>query len=71
MFVKIGRWVAERWPLGDFLRPSLEEEMPGGTSDAYVFGSSFFIVFLFQVITGIWQLLYFVPMIDRAYDSPD
>jgi ubiquinol-cytochrome c reductase cytochrome b subunit len=69
MFAKIGRWIAERWPLEAFLRLSLEEEMPGGTSYAYVFGSSVFIVFLLQVITGVWQLLYFVPMIDRAYDS--
>ena len=69
MFAGIIRWVNERWPLKALLRLALEEEMPGGTGYAYVFGSSVFIVFVLQVLTGLWQLLYFVPMIDRAYDS--
>ncbi len=69
MFSRIIRWLNERWPLEPLLRLALEEEMPGGTSYVYVFGSSVFIVFLLQVLTGVWQLLYYVPMIDRAYDS--
>ncbi|HXX33909.1 MAG TPA: cytochrome b N-terminal domain-containing protein [Thermodesulfobacteriota bacterium] len=66
---KILKWINERWPLNAVLRWSLEEEMPGGTSYAYIFGSCVLIVFLFQVITGVWQLLYFVPTTDRAYNS--
>jgi ubiquinol-cytochrome c reductase cytochrome b subunit len=69
MFSRVGRWVNDRWPLDIVIRWSLEEEMPGGTSYAYVFGSCVFVVFLLQVITGVWQLLYFVPMIDHAYNS--
>jgi ubiquinol-cytochrome c reductase cytochrome b subunit len=69
MFSRIVGWINDRWPLDTLIRWSLEEEMPGGTSYAYVFGSCVFIVFLLQVITGVWQLLYFVPMIDHAYDS--
>ena len=69
MFSKILRWVNERWPLSGVIRWSLEEEMPGGTSYAYIFGSCVLILFLFQVITGVWQLLYFVPATDRGYES--
>jgi ubiquinol-cytochrome c reductase cytochrome b subunit len=47
----------------------LEEEMPGGTSFAYIFGSSVLVIFLLQVVMGIWQLFYFVPTIDHAYES--
>jgi len=69
MLSKIVRWINERWPLTTVIRWSLEEEMPGGTSYAYIFGSCVLIVFLFQVITGVWQLLYFVPTTDRGYES--
>jgi len=69
MFSKIVRWLNERWPLSAVIRWSLEEEMPGGTSYAYIFGSCVLILFLFQVITGVWQLLYFVPTTDRGYES--
>lgn len=66
---KIVRWINDRWPLNAVIRWSLEEEMPGGASFAYIFGSSVLITFLLQVITGIWQLFYFVPTTDHAYDS--
>ncbi len=69
MFSQLRRWINERWPLDALIRLGLEEEMVGGTSYAYVFGSCVFLVFLLQVVTGIWQLLYFVPMTDRGYDS--
>jgi len=62
-------WVNERWPLRAVLRWGLEEEIPGGTTYAYVFGSSLIFIFAIQVITGIWQLLYYVPTTDHAYDS--
>ncbi len=69
MFSKILNWINDRWPLNAVIRWSLEEEMPGGTSYAYVFGSCVLLIFLLQVITGLWQLLYFVPTVDRGYDS--
>ena len=69
MFSRIGRWINDRWPLDALIRLGLEEEMIGGTSYAYVFGSGVFLTFVLQVVTGIWQLFYFVPSIDHAYDS--
>jgi ubiquinol-cytochrome c reductase cytochrome b subunit len=69
MFKKLLRWIDERWPLTPLINLSLEEEMPGGTSFSYVFGSATLIVFLLQVISGIWQLFYYVPTLDHAYNS--
>ncbi len=66
---KIIRWINDRWPLQPVIRWALEEEMPGGASYAYVFGSAVLLLFLLQVVTGLWQLLYFVPTTDRGYSS--
>jgi ubiquinol-cytochrome c reductase cytochrome b subunit len=66
---RIWRWLNERWPLSSVLRWGLEEEMPGGTSFFYIFGSALFLIFVIQVVTGIWQLFYFTPTTDHAYDS--
>ncbi len=66
---KILRWINERWPLQAVIRWALEEEMPGGASYAYVFGSAVLLLFLLQVVTGLWQLLYFVPTTGRGYSS--
>jgi ubiquinol-cytochrome c reductase cytochrome b subunit len=69
MFKKLLRWIDERWPLTPLINLSLEEEMPGGASFSYVFGSATLIVFLLQVVSGIWQLFYYVPTLDHAYNS--
>jgi ubiquinol-cytochrome c reductase cytochrome b subunit len=62
-------WINERWPLKKVIQWSLEEEIPGGASYAYVFGSSALLLFLLQAVTGIFQLIYMVPTVDHGYDS--
>jgi ubiquinol-cytochrome c reductase cytochrome b subunit len=69
MFSRMKHWIDERWPLNSIIHLSLEEQMVGGTSYAYVFGSCVLAMFLLQAVTGVWQLLYFVPVTHRAYDS--
>ena len=69
MFSRMIRWIDERWPLTPFIRLALEEEMSGGASYAYVFGSAALIVFLLQVVTGIWQVFYYVPTLAQGYNS--
>jgi ubiquinol-cytochrome c reductase cytochrome b subunit len=69
MFSRILSWINERWPLSPFIRLALEEEMSGGAGYAYVFGSSALIVFLLQVVTGIWQLFYYLPTLSQGYNS--
>ena len=69
MVRKIWGWLNERWPLSALVRLSLEEEIPGGSRFAYTLGASTLIVFLLQAGTGIFQLFYYVPTTDHAYNS--
>ncbi len=69
MFSRFFQWINERWPLTPFARLALEEDMAGGASFAYVFGSAALILFLLQVVTGIWQLFYYVPTLTQGYNS--
>jgi len=63
------QWVEKRWPLSAVVRWGSVEEIPGGAKYAYVLGSATLILFAVLVITGVWQLLYYVPAVDHAYDS--
>jgi len=47
----------------------MQEEIPGGSRFAYTLGSCTLIVFLLQAVTGIFQLFYYVPTTDQAYNS--
>jgi ubiquinol-cytochrome c reductase cytochrome b subunit len=62
-------WFERRLPLGAWTKQLLTEDVPGGASYWYVFGSVTLLTFATLVLTGIWQLLYYVPTTDRAYDS--
>ena len=69
MFSKMWQWLNERWPLTAVFRWGLKEDIPGGSSYVYVLGSTTLIIFLLQTITGVWQLFYYVPSIEYAYNS--
>ncbi|MFN2264431.1 MAG: cytochrome b N-terminal domain-containing protein [Anaerolineales bacterium] len=69
MFKNLKQWIDERWPLTQMIHLGIDEDIPGGSSFAYVLGSTTIIVFLIQAVTGIWQLFYYVPTVDHAYDS--
>jgi len=71
MFTRIRRWIEDRWPVSAVLRLGLDEEIPGGASIAYTLGSATLFVFGLQVVTGVWQLFYYVPTVDHAYQSLD
>jgi ubiquinol-cytochrome c reductase cytochrome b subunit len=62
-------WFTYRWPFRAVIKWSLEEEIPGGDSFWYTFGATTLFVFVIQVVTGIWQLFYYVPTVDHAYQS--
>ena len=66
---KLNTWVNERFPLAKFLNWSLHEEIPGGASFSYTLGSAALFLFVIQVLTGLWQLFYYVPTVDHAYES--
>jgi ubiquinol-cytochrome c reductase cytochrome b subunit len=69
MLSRIRNWIEDRWPLSALIHLGFEEEIPGGASYAYVFGSATLIIFILQIVTGICQLRYYVPTLDHAYDS--
>jgi ubiquinol-cytochrome c reductase cytochrome b subunit len=69
MLSRIWKWLDERWPLSYLVRLSLDEEIPGGSSFAYTFGSALLILFALQVVTGILQLFFYVPDVRNAYNS--
>ena len=51
------------------LRSALDEPIPGGASLAYVFGSGLLFLFLSQLITGMFLVLYYVPTADHAHTT--
>jgi ubiquinol-cytochrome c reductase cytochrome b subunit len=69
MWNGVKTWINERWPLAAIVRWGLEEDIPGGASYAYVFGSVNLVLFLLLVVTGVLQLFYYVPTTDHAYES--
>ncbi|OFV89977.1 MAG: hypothetical protein A3H95_09860 [Acidobacteria bacterium RIFCSPLOWO2_02_FULL_64_15] len=60
-------WLDRRTGLQHLLREALGEAIPGGARLAYVFGSGLLLVFLSQVITGVFLALYYVPSADHAH----
>jgi ubiquinol-cytochrome c reductase cytochrome b subunit len=69
MLSRLAEWFSERWPIRAVVRWGLEEEIPGGASYFYTFGSSLLFIFALEAVTGVWQMLYYVPTTDHAYDS--
>lgn len=69
MLSNINKWINDRWPLQEVWKSATEEEIPGGASYAYTFGSATLSLFILQIITGVWQLFYYVPTTDHAYQS--
>jgi ubiquinol-cytochrome c reductase cytochrome b subunit len=62
-------WLDERWPFREVWQTLVREDIPGGASYFYSLGSATLLVFVIQAVTGILQLLYYVPTADHAYDS--
>lgn len=69
MKLKITKWFTERFPFVEMTDTVFDEKIPGGASFFYSLGSATLFVFALQVLTGIWQLFYYVPSIDHAYAS--
>lgn len=66
---KIWNWINDRIPVAKVLQLGLDEEIIGGASYFFTLGSATLFVFILQMVTGIWQLFYYVPTVDHAYDS--
>jgi ubiquinol-cytochrome c reductase cytochrome b subunit len=66
---RMDSWVNRRWPLAKFLHWSLHEEIVGGTRFSYTLGSAALFLLIIQILSGVWQMFYYVPMVDHAYAS--
>jgi ubiquinol-cytochrome c reductase cytochrome b subunit len=62
-------WLESRTGLVSFTKRFLTEDVPGGASYWYVFGSSTLIVLTIQIITGIVLTFYYSPSALTAWES--
>ncbi|NOX85558.1 MAG: c-type cytochrome [Chlorobi bacterium] len=69
MASKIWQWIDERLSFSTMVQSGLKEEIPGGSSFFFTLGSGTLFLFNLQILTGIWQLFYYVPSVDHAYES--
>ncbi len=60
-------WLDRRTGVRRLLHEALGEPIPGGARFAYVFGSGLLLIFISQVITGVFLALYYVPSADHAH----
>ncbi len=69
MAQKVTKWLNDRLPFEGIINTVFYEKIPGGASFFYTLGSATLFVFSLQVLTGIWQLFFYAPTIDHAYES--
>ena len=66
---RIFGWISQRLNLPPVLHHLLDEEIPGGASWIYVFGSLTLFLFILQAVTGSLLAIYYAPTPDHAYES--
>src|SRR5215469_34992 len=62
-------WIESRTGVVSWLKDFLTEDVPGGASYFYVFGSATLILLTMQVITGIFLTFYYSPSAVTAWES--
>ena len=62
-------WLDERSGYRQLLQQALNEEIPGGASFAYVFGSVLTFILVVQVVTGVFLAMYYSPSTTDAWAS--
>lgn len=62
-------WLNQRTGLVTQINGFLTEDVPGGASYWYVFGSATLFAMILQIITGIWLTFYYSPSIATAWES--
>jgi len=63
------RWIDEQTDLISSIKHFMEEPLPKKVGWAHVFGSALLFVFLLQLVTGVFMMLYYAPTADHAYES--
>ena len=66
----VADWVDHRLQVGSTIRAAATHPVPRRTASwAYVFGSASLVLFMLQVVTGIFLALVYVPSASEAYQS--
>lgn len=70
LIMSLAKWLDARLQVGNSIRETAEHEVPRETASwFYVFGSAAFVIFLFQIVTGILLALIYVPSGGEAWSS--
>jgi ubiquinol-cytochrome c reductase cytochrome b subunit len=62
-------WIEQRTGLVSMTTDFLTEDVPGGASYWYVFGSATLFAMILQIVTGIFLTFYYAPSTASAYES--
>src|ERR1700737_980546 len=65
------RWLDERLGSGMIRRATALHPVPRSVNWWYVFGSAVLTVFIFQIVTGMFLAMTYIPSPDHAYASLD
>jgi ubiquinol-cytochrome c reductase cytochrome b subunit len=67
--VNLIKWVEQRTGLVSQITDFLTEDVPGGASYWYVFGSATLFAMILQIVTGIFLTFYYAPSSATAWES--
>jgi ubiquinol-cytochrome c reductase cytochrome b subunit len=62
-------WLEERTGMVTIVKDFLTEDVPGGASYWYTFGSATLIALTIQIVTGIFLTFYYSPSVQTAWES--
>ena len=69
MLETIADWIETRTGLVSVTHDFLTEDIPGGASYWYVFGSVTLLAMIVQIVTGIWLTFFYAPSAATAWES--
>ncbi len=64
-------WIEQRTGLVSQINEFLTEDVPGGASYWYIFGSATIFAMILQIVTGIFLTFYYAPSTASAWESTD
>jgi ubiquinol-cytochrome c reductase cytochrome b subunit len=64
-------WIEQRTGLVSQVNEFLTEDVPGGASYWYIFGSATIFAMILQIVTGIFLTFYYAPSTASAWESTD
>ena len=62
-------WIEQRTGLVSQISDFLTEDVPGGASYWYIFGSATIFAMILQIVTGIFLTFYYAPSTASAWES--